>query len=296
MWGGEYEASFHSVSDRRRFGGGESTRLGGVNEITAGKASLSWRGCSKLCQKLFTFVSWMGFTVSGGGRGVFLFCLYFLLFSFLLFSLRRGHDAVLRSRELAPEHWFWLRMCTFQHPFPSTRAWNLNEWCQQHNVHCLPLSADLKTEHLCPERTQNSRPSHLEELTTVVAEAHTWTSTTQPVSSHLQVSIEHTPYQNKWPGCYYLRTVISVVWNSQWCRLVKCWKSLIAIKVLVMYTYKVYKPINILYYTACSQACPGYGALLTMYTTFCSYLQTYLCLLQYGSHLKKTIHLSVTHP
>lgn len=213
----------------------------------------------------------------------FLFCLNFVLFSFLLFSLRRGHDAVLRSRERAPEPWFWLRMCTFQHPFPSTRAWNLNEWCQQHNVHCLPLSADLKTEHLCPERTQNSRSHTLKK----------WLQSSQKrtlgplLHNQFNQSIEHTPYQNKWPGSYYLRTVISVVCSSKRCRLVKCWKSLIAIKVLLMYTYKVYKPFNILYYKACSQACPGYGALLTMYTTFCSYLQTYLCLLQYGSHLKK---------
>lgn len=32
MWEGKYEASFYSGSDRQRFGGGESTRLGGVNE------------------------------------------------------------------------------------------------------------------------------------------------------------------------------------------------------------------------------------------------------------------------
>lgn len=100
-----------------------------------------------------------------------------------------------------------------------------------------PVECWLKNKTLVSRENKEQSPSHLEELITVVAEAPT---TSQPVSSHLQVSIEHTPYQNKWPGWYYLQTVISVVWSSKWCRLVKCWKSLIAMKVLLMYTYKVF--------------------------------------------------------
>lgn len=184
MWGGEYEASFHSGSDRRLLVGGESTRLGGVNEITAGKASLSWRGGSKLCQKLFTFVSWTGLTVSGGRRSVcppppsFLWGVCMML-GYALENMRLIPDcgcACARFNIHSPPHgreiWMSDASSTL---FPITR-WTLT----------------FKYKTLVSRGNRQQSPSHLKELITVVAEAHTWITTTRPVSSHLQVSIEHT--------------------------------------------------------------------------------------------------------
>lgn len=52
-----------------------------------------------------------------------------LLSSLYVFSLRQWTEAGLRSTRA----WFWLRMCTFQHHFPSTRVWIWMSDANHHN-------------------------------------------------------------------------------------------------------------------------------------------------------------------